>query len=191
MSETVFAVRPSTRANAIPRPTLRAPLGPVAVATLAISAAVALAPSGPAAPAEADAVGTTSGRLALSGGGSLRGVGNMLTYGVLTGRSRLIVVDRRGDAAITINGTARKGRRKKGSRIRILRTTITNGRIFVRGRGVTVKVRAPRLDLSVSGWGRVRVSGTGVYSLNGGNRRAWSTRSGKPRTIKVRARNGR
>ena len=121
----------------------------------------------------------------------MRAAGNMLTYGVLRGRSRLVVVDRRGDAAITINGTARKGRRKRGSRTRILRTTITNGRIFVRGRRVTVKVRSPKLDISIAGWGRARLRGTGVFSLNEGNRRAWSTRSGKPRNIKVRARNGR
>lgn len=141
--------------------------------------------------AEAAPAASSSGRLALTGSGAFRGAGSLLAYGVVSGRARLVVVDRRGDAAITINGTARTGRRRSGSRARILRATVTDGRIFVRGRGVIVKISAPRLALSVSGWGRARIDGRGIYSLNGGGRRAWSTRSGQPRTIKVRARNGR
>lgn len=174
--------------NTIPNPStsigVRGAFRPLAlaVATLAAAAIVGLAPE----PAHA-----RTGHLALNGGGEVRVVGNLLIYGKLSGRNRIIIVDRRGDAAITINGTRRKGRKVKNSRVRILRTSVKNGRIYVRGRKVTVKVIGPKMDLSAAGTATARLRGTGIYTLNRGSRNTWSTRTGRPRTVKVRAQRAR
>lgn len=130
---------------------------------------------------------TQSARLQATGSGKMVLSGHVVTFGLTSGRGRIVVVDRRGDANVTVNGRTRmrslKSRRRMKRRVVIKRA---NGRFYVRGSWVTVLVQGTHLNLTAAGSGKARLRGVGRYTLNRSAARDWSRDPRRWRNLRLR-----
>jgi hypothetical protein len=108
---------------------------------------------------------------------------------VITKRGRVTVIDRRGDASLTVNGRARLRSLPPGKR-RQRRVVIRRmkGAFYVRGSWLTIRVQGARLNLATAGRGTARLRGRGRFTLNEGASRAWSAGPKRWRTVRLRPR---
>jgi hypothetical protein len=116
---------------------------------------------------------TAPARLQATGSGTLQLNGNMIAFGLMPRRARIVVVDRRGDAKMTLNG--RNHLRPLGSRTRrVVRLRGVQGRFYVKGRNVSISMRGGQMTVSAAGAGAARLRGVGVYAVNESASRSWS-----------------
>jgi hypothetical protein len=140
----------------------------------AILAAVALALFGGQALAqerEKPTPRTTSARLEVDGAGNVLLRGRFVVFGALASRSLLVVTDRAGDGELTIDGEPIALRKRKEKRLRR-----AQGRVYIAGRNMVVRVRSKDLTLSVAGRGRALLRGVGAFRLNDGPSFEWDRR---------------
>jgi hypothetical protein len=137
-------------------------------------------------PATAEAA-SSSARVQATGTGTIVVQGQLVVFGLVTGTSRITVVDRRGDGHVTMNGRTRmrslKGQRRKKRRILIRKA---EGRFYVRGSRISVVVRSPSLNVAIAGKGKLRMKGVGRYTLNGSRARNWSRDPRRWRVVRLR-----
>ncbi|MGI9538812.1 MAG: hypothetical protein ACR2N6_01530 [Miltoncostaeaceae bacterium] len=121
----------------------------------------------------------SSGQLEASGRGSVILNGRLVMFGQIVGRrSRIVVRDRThrkrrpGDAVVTLNGEELEFNRRGRLNVRG-----KEGRFFVQGSRVQVKIVATQLSFSTAGRGHARLRGRGFYRLNDERTQRWSRRT--------------
>lgn len=108
-----------------------------------------------------------SAQLQASGSGAITVAGRLAVTGTIPQSSRVVVIDRRGDATAYLAGEPlgfRRGRAmvRRGS-----------GILFVTGSNVSVQVLGVNLSFAIAGNGRALLRGSGSYRLNKGRERDW------------------
>lgn len=112
-----------------------------------------------------------SGQLQATGSGQVSVEGRFVSFGLVGGRGSTVrLLDRAGDATVTMNGRVVGARRARGQRV-----ISQPGRFYVSGSDVVLEVRGTRLSVNASGIGLARLRGQGMFSLNGRRQVAWST----------------
>lgn len=139
-------------------------------ARLTLAAALCAAALAPAAMAQ-----EPEGRLYADGGGTVNVDGDMLVFGMAVGRASVLrVVDRAGDAQVSVGGGSVAWRRRGA--VREYRVRL-GGRFMVVGSRVGVEVRGERVAVSAAGFGWVRLAGRGTYALNEDAASRWTGRA--------------
>ena len=127
-----------------------------------------------------------SGRCEAAGRGKVVLQGHVVAFGLARGRSRIVVVDRRGDATLSVDGRTRMQSLDRPKRWRKVVIPRAEGRFYVRGSRVSVVVQSRRLSVAIAGTGRLRMKGQGRYSLNGAAARNWSRDPRRWRSVRLR-----
>jgi len=131
---------------------------------------------------------SNSARVQATGTGTIVMQGEIVAFGLTSGTGRMIVVDFRGDANVTMNGRTRMRSLSKRKKKRRLVIKKARGRFYARGSKISVVVQSTQVNLSIAGRGKARLKGIGRYKLNGSAARNWSRNPRKWRTLKLRPR---
>jgi hypothetical protein len=118
-----------------------------------------------------------TGRLEASGHGRIVMEGQMVTFGLLSEPSRLVITDFDGDARVFVAGKsvtllARPGKPRAPHRVVL---NGAKGRFLVTGSSVRVRVRSRQLSLSLAGVAQTVFTGRGTYKLDDGDPQEWGS----------------
>lgn len=116
---------------------------------------------------------TPDGRVQADGTGAVTAEGRlvMIANASARGGTQVRVLDRQGDAVVTVNGLVQSPRvTKAGNEYRFKQ----NGRFSISGSWVGIEVRGDAISASVAGAGTFRASGKGALTVNEGPSQAWS-----------------
>ena len=143
------------------------------VTTVAAAALLAL----PAA-AMAGKTATRTGSFDAMGTGTLVAQGNLRVFGTIQGT--VVVRDRVGGAVVKIAGVRQKPKRivVGDETIRVYTLKRVDDSFYAKGQNIRVELRSPKATLSMSAFGRGRISrldGEGTYHLNGDIEEQWSS----------------
>ncbi len=140
----------------------------IAAATMLAAPAAALATSTAARTGSFDAMGT----------GTLVAQGKLRVFGTIKGT--VLVRDRTGKAVVKIAGVRQKPKRVLvgGKAVRVYLIKRVDGAFYAKGEDIKVELRAPKATLSMSAFGRGRITlldGEGTYHLNGLDEEQWTS----------------
>jgi hypothetical protein len=118
-----------------------------------------------------------TGQLEASGHGRIVMEGQLVTFGLLSEPSRLVVTDFDGDARVFVAGKpvtllGRPGKPRAPHRVFL---SGAEGRFLVTGSSVRVRVRSRQLSLSLAGVAQTTFTGRGTYKLDDGDPQEWGT----------------
>jgi hypothetical protein len=116
-----------------------------------------------------------TGRLEASGRGTVVIQGQIVTFGLLSEPSRLVVVDFDGDARVFVDGKAQTLYARPGAPRAPHRVTLSaaKGRYLVTGTSVRVRVKSRRMTMSLAGVARIDLTGRGTYQVDDGDVHDW------------------
>ena len=118
-----------------------------------------------------------TGRLEASGHGRIVMEGQMVTFGLLSEPSRLVVTDFDGDARVFVAGKSvtllgRPGKPRAPHRVVL---NGAKGRFLVTGSSVLIGVRSRQLSLSLAGVAQTVFTGRGTYRVDDGEPQEWGS----------------
>jgi hypothetical protein len=120
-----------------------------------------------------------TGQLEASGRGRIVMQGQIVTFGLLSEPSRLVVVDFDGDARVYVDGKpqtlyARPGAPRAPHKVTL---SAAEGRYLVTGTSVRIRVKSRRMTMSLAGVAQVDFTGRGTYQVDDGEVHEWGDQS--------------